>query len=109
MHSVRDKRVAALRRLYADHRLYASGRFGGGSVTPAPVIARRAAFVRCELTHFGELLRGAIAIIGLAARNQLLSHLAVARRALILRNHAAVPVKPKPSETIEDRIGGSLR
>src|SRR5690606_34817573 len=105
LHAVADDRLAVLRRLDADHRLYADRRVGRIAVAPAAVITRRPALGPGLLAHLGEFLLRSVAVIGLAEPDQLLGYLAVALAARELRDRFALPVQAKPGKPVQDRRG----
>ena len=68
LHLVLDHGLAGLRRLEADGRLHAGGRFRRIAVAPQAVIEAGAALGARLLAHRGQFLRRGVAAIGLAAR-----------------------------------------
>ena len=93
LHLVLDHGLAGLRCLQADGRLHAGRRFGRVAVAPQPVIEAGAALGARLLAHRGQFLRGGVAAVGLAAGEQLLGDLAVARGAAELVDDVAVPIE----------------
>ena len=109
---VLDHGLAGLRRLQADGRLHAGRRLGRIAVPPQPVIEAGAALGARLLAHRRQFLRGGVAPVGLAAGEQLLGDLAVARGAGELVDDVAVPIEPQPLQPVENgcyrRLGRAL-
>ena len=59
--------------------------------------------------HRLEVLRRAIAAVGLALGQQFLGHLPVAVRPAILRHGLARPVETEPGQPLDDRVDGLRR
>src|SRR5262249_25045173 len=78
------------------------------AVAPAPVVELRAALAARGFAHLGELLGGRVAVIGLALRQQLLRHLAMARGTGELVDRLPVPRDAEPGEPLEDRVDCGL-
>ena len=108
LHEIADRRRAVLRRSEPDHRRDAGRRLGGIAVAPGAVIAHRALFGARLLAHRFEFGRGAVAMIGAAARQQLARDFGVAGGAGELVDDLAVPLEAEPGQTVDDR-GDRLR
>src|SRR5690242_11648140 len=78
-------------------------------VAPHPVVKARAAFGARLFAHYCEFLSRCVAAIGLAAGEQGLRNLAMARGTTILVDDLAVPIELKPFEAVEDCRDRRLR
>ena len=76
---------------------------------PAAVVTRFLATRALRLAHGVELLFAGVAPVGVAALDELLRHLGVARKTLHLVERALVPIEAEPAHAVHDGVDGSLR
>jgi hypothetical protein len=91
-----NDRFALLWSFEPDRRFDAGRRFGGFAVAPRPVIAYRALLGLRLGAHRVQLLRRAIAAIGMSGSKQRLDDLAMSSNARILRDRLAIPIETEP-------------
>ena len=108
LHLVLDHGLAGLRRLEADGGLHAGRRLGRIAVAPQAVIEPGAALGAGLLAHRRQFLGGGVAVIGLAAGEQLLGDFAMPRGAAELVDDVAVPIELQPFQAVENRGNGRL-
>ena len=109
LHGVLDDRLAVLGRLDAHDIGRAGGRLGGVAIAPAAVVAPGALFRLGLLAHLLEFLRGGVAAIGAALRQQRFGDLGMARGARGLVDDLAVPIEAEPLQPVDDGVDRRLR
>src|SRR5262249_42934194 len=90
--------------LGTDHWIDAGRNVLRVAIAATTLIKTRAALRARLLTHRAQLVRTAIATIGMAAGEQLFSDLPVSRGAGELEDNLSIPVQPQPRQAIDDGV-----
>ncbi len=108
LHQIGDGGDALLLGAEPDHRLDAGRRILGIAVAPGAVIAHRLAGLERLEAHRLQFLGRAVAVIGLALRQELLGDFGVAGEIVRLMDDLAVPAQLQPAQSFQDRVHGLL-